>query len=155
MHLGKKRKVLHMSEKSCVGRNGIGGALEMGLGRRSGQRGLSGQQGKLLEGFLQKSGSMPRLELQPPTPHPQKAHSEPFKGLPEFSPSACGFTLSSSPLSLFRFLFNPHLSLSLTDLKGSGEKCKTANFTPLPDSSKIFIVFYILSSIITFSFLIW
>lgn len=70
--LGEKKEG-PMSEKRCVGRNGIGGALEMGLGRRRGQRGLSGQQGKLLEGFLQKSGSMPRLELQPPSPPPESA----------------------------------------------------------------------------------
>lgn len=55
-----------MSEKTCVGRNGLGEALEMYLGRWSGQRWLSGQQGKLWEGFPTEGQHHPMLDLQAP-----------------------------------------------------------------------------------------
>lgn len=83
-------------------------------------------------GFLQKSSLMLRWELQAP----QKEHSGLFKELPEFSLPVCGL-----PLSLFCFPFYSHLSLSVTDLKGSREKCKAANFTPSLFNLKVLLYF--------------
>lgn len=64
--------------------------------------------------------------------------------LPELSPPVWGFTLSSSPLSRFCFLFYFHLSVSLTDLTFLGRNVKLPTSHPPPSvSSKCFLLYFI------------
>lgn len=64
MHFGKKEEG-PMSEKTCR-KKWFGEALEMCLHRWSGQKWLSGQQGKLWEGFPSEGQRDPMLDLQAP-----------------------------------------------------------------------------------------
>lgn len=140
-----------MSEKTCVGRNGLGKLQSCAWAGAVGRSGFLASRGSFGKVSLPKGSA---IQCQISRFHRKNIQS--LEGLPELSPPVWGFTLSSSPLFRFCFPFYSHLSVSLTDLTFLGRNVKLpTSHLPPSVSSKIFIVFYILSSIITFSFLIW
>lgn len=150
MHFGKKEEG-PMSEKTCVGRNGLGKLQRCAWAGGVGRSGFLASRVSFGKVSLQKGSAIQcqisrlhRKNIQ----SPRKASSaQPFSvGLRTQQLTSVSFLLSF----LFPLVCVSHRSYI------SGEKCKTANFTPSPPPFHLnfFIVFYILSSIIAFSFLI-